>query len=197
MPTNYRKVFAIKDKNIQKMLEINPKLNNKPGIYFLTRTDEEGIKHCYVGLAKKVLTRLAQHLSTYQYIDNSIRKHGFYSFENIHGYKVNFVNCKESELEEKERYYITLYAKSGYQMKNRDTGGGKGKIELGERKPTRTYSEGKLEGKKQLAAQLIDIIDKHLNVSVKADKKNNKISQKALVKFYHLINPDTYTRGEK
>jgi len=192
MGTNYRQLFAIQKKNETRMLKANPNLNNNPGIYFLTRTDAEGVRHAYVGLAHRVLYRLAQHLSTYQYIDNSIRKHGFYSDDNPYGYKVNFINCNESELEEKERYYITLYAKKGYQMKNRDTGGGQGKQELGERKPAKGYRDGIKQGKKSLARDLKDIIDKHLEVNLKPEKKNNKTSMKMLDKFNELIDERNY-----
>jgi hypothetical protein len=145
-----------------------------------------------VGLAHDVLKRLGQHLSNYQYIDNSIRKHGLYSEDNPHGYKVNFINCIESELEEKERYYITLYAKKGYQMKNRDTGGGQGKQELGERKPAKGYRDGVKQGKKSLARDLSSIISKHLDVHLKPEKRNNKVSQKQEKKFWEMLDEKTY-----
>lgn len=176
-------------------MKANPELNEDSGIYFLTRTDELGIRHAYVGLAHHVLTRLAQHLSNYQYIDNSIRKHGLYSEDNPYGYKVNFLNCLENELEEKERYYITQYSLNGYQMKNRDTGGGAGKQEIGDRKPPKTYREGIQAGKKSLARELSSIAEKHLKIEIRDDKKNNKISQKQFEKFKELLNADNYLEG--
>lgn len=187
MNSNFRKAKAIEQKNKERLLEANPELNEDSGIYFLTRTDELGIRHAYVGLARHVLTRLAQHLSNYQYIDNSIRKHGLYSEENPYGYKVNFLNCLENELEEKERYYITQYSLNGYQMKNRDTGGGAGKKEIGDRKPPKTYREGIQAGKKSLARELSSIAEKHLKIEIRDDKKNNKISQRQFEKFKELL----------
>ena len=187
MNSNFRKAKAIEQKNKERLLKANPELNEDSGIYFLTRTDELGIRHAYVGLAHHVLTRLAQHLSNYQYIDNSIRKHGLYSEENPYGYKVNFLNCLETELEEKERYYITQYSLNGYQMKNRDTGGGAGKQEIGDRKPPKTYREGIQAGKKSLARELSSIAEKHLKIEIRDDKKNNKISQKQFRKFKELL----------
>jgi hypothetical protein len=192
LATNYRQVFAIQKKNEQRMLAVNPNLNHKPGIYFLTRKDEEGIRHGYVGLAHDVLKRLGQHLSTFQYIDNSIRKHGLYATDNPHGYKVNFINCKESELEKLERYYIVLYASAGYQMKNRDTGGGQGKQELGERKAPKGFRQGIQTGKRQLARDLSGIIKKHLDVKLKPEKQNNKVSQKQEQKFWELLDERNY-----
>ena len=189
---NIAKVKAIEHKNKERLLKVNPKLNEESGIYFLTRTDELGIRHAYVGLAHHLLTRLAQHLANYQYIDNSIRKHGLYSEKNPYGYKVNFLHFPESELEEKERYYITQYSLQGYQMKNRDTGGGAGKQELGERKPPKTYRQGIQAGKKTLARELSSIIRKHLTVRVKPEKQGNKVSQRQLDKFNELLKEENY-----
>ena len=192
MPTNYKKVFAIQKKNEELMLKVNPNLNHKPGIYFLTRTDSLGVRHAYVGLAHDVLKRLGQHLSTYQYVDNSIRKWGLYCEENPHGYKVNFLNFPEDQLEEKERYYITQYSLNGYQMKNRDTGGGAGKQELGERKSPKTYRQGIQQGKRMLARELSDIAGKHLVISLKPEKQNNKTSRKMFEKFQSLMDETNY-----
>lgn len=191
------KAKAIEQKNKKRLLEVNPKLDDNSGIYFLTRVDDLGIKHAYVGLAKHLLTRLAQHLSNYQYIDNSIRKHGLYSEDNPYGYKVNFLHFPESQIEEKERYYITQYSLQGYQMKNRDTGGGAGKQELGERKQPKGYYDGILQGKKALARDLRHIIEKHLVVSLKPEKQGNKVSQNALEKFNGLLDESSYVTDGK
>lgn len=185
---NIAKAKAIERDNRKRLLKVNPKLNDKPGIYFLTRTDELGIRHAYVGQALHILTRLAQHLSNFQYIDNSIRKHGLYSEDNPYGYRVNFINFPVVELDEKERYYIMQYSLQGYQMKNRDTGGGAGKQELGERKPSRGYYDGLAQGRKNLARELSHIIDKHLIVEIKPEKAGNKVSQKMFEKFNGLLN---------
>lgn len=179
---------AIERKNKERLLKINPNLNDESGIYFLTRTDELGIRHAYVGQALSITTRLCQHLVNFQYIDNSIRAHGFYSEDNPHGYKVNFLNFPKSELDEKERYYITQYSLQGYQMKNRDTGGGKGKTELGERKPNKGYYDGIKQGRKSLAKEIKHIIDTHLTVKIRADKENNKVSARAFQKFWQILN---------
>lgn len=190
---NIAKAKAIEETNKKRLLKLNPKLNDRSGIYFWTRTDELGVKHGYVGQALHVLSRNAQHLSGWQYIDNSIRAHGLYDAEkNPTGWKVNFINFPETQLDEKERYFITKYAKAGYQMKNRDTGGGSGKQELGERKQPKTYRQGVQYGKLSLARQLKDIADKHLFISLKPEKANNKVSQRALEKFNELLDEENY-----
>lgn len=196
MKSNYKniaKVNAIERKNEQKLLAVNPNLDNGSGIYFLTRVDSEtGIKFSYVGQAVKIKQRMLSHMTGYQHIDLSIRKHGLFSEDNPDGWNINFIHFPISELDEKERYYITLYAKNGYQSRNKDTGGGAGKQELGERKPPKGYREGVQFGKLSLARELKSIIDKHLTVRLKEEKQNNKISQKQLEKFNWLLNEENY-----
>ena len=41
MATNYRQLYAIEKKNKERLLKVNPKLNDKSGIYFLLREDEK------------------------------------------------------------------------------------------------------------------------------------------------------------
>lgn len=188
MATDYRKLYAIQKKNEQKLLQINPTLNNRSGIYFLTRTDEEGIKYAYIGQAKHILNRIAQHLVGYQHIDLSLKKHGLYCVDNQHGWKIGFMNFQENVLDEKEIYYIKQYANAGYQLRNK-TGGsqGEGKRQIDEYRPAKGYRDGIAQGRKSLAKELSDIIDKHLVVSIKPDKMNNKISQKQFEKFKELL----------
>lgn len=178
---------AIERKNKQKLLKVNPNLDDKSGIYFLTRTDENNIKFAYVGQAVRIFSRMLSHMVGYQHIDLSLKKHGLYSADNPHGWKIGFMHFPISELDEKERYYITLYAQNGYQMRNKDTGGGAGKQELGERKPSKGYRDGVSFGRQQLAKELKHIIDTHLTVTLKQGKEDNKVSQRALEKFWSLI----------
>ena len=40
---NIAQIMTIEQKNKKKLLEVEPRLDDKSGIYFLTRTDENGI----------------------------------------------------------------------------------------------------------------------------------------------------------
>lgn len=194
---NIAKAKAIEKQNKKRLLAVNPKLDDESGIYFLTRTDEDNIRHAYIGQAKHTLTRLAQHLTGYQYIDNSIRAHGLYSADNPYGYKVNFLHFPISQLDEKEQYYIKQYAIEGYQLKNRTAGSqGKGKTQIAEYKAPKGYRDGILQGKKVLARELSSIAEKHLKIEIREDKKNNKVSQKQFEKFKDLMNEDSYKESE-
>ena len=186
---NLRKAMAIESKNNKRLLEINPKLDDKSGIYFLTRIDEEGINYFYIGQAKHILTRMAQHMVGHQHIDLSIKKRGFYSEENPYGWKINFLHYPVTALDEMEQKWILEYTKKGYQCRYNKTSGGQGdgKEKINEFKPTKGYRDGLVQGRKNLAKELSDIIEKHLIIGLKPEKQNNKISQRALEKFKELL----------
>ena len=67
MKSNIQKVKAIESQNKRKILSVNQNVDESSGIYFLTRADDNGIQYAYIGQAKHLLTRLAQHLSGYQH----------------------------------------------------------------------------------------------------------------------------------
>lgn len=190
---NIARAKAIEKKNKEKWLALNPTLTDESGIYVLTREDEQGIKYAYVGQAKHILTRLAQHLVGYQHIDLSLKKHGLASNDKPYGWKVGSLQFPISELDEMEQYYIKAYAERGYQLRNKTAGGqGKGKVQIDEYKAPKGYRDGLLQGKKILARELSHIADKHLEIRLREDKKTNKVSIKALEKFKTLIDEDTY-----
>ena len=194
---NVRQAKAIEAKNKKLLLELNPSLNDKGGIYFLTREDENGFKYAYIGQSKEsagILTRLAQHMVGYsQHIDLSIKKHKLYSAENPYGWKVGAINFPDKYLDEKEQYYIKKYADAGYQLRNVSLGGqGEGRNMINATKPSKGYRDGLVQGKKNLARELSSIAEKHLKIEIREDKKNNKVSQKQFEKFKELLNEDSY-----
>lgn len=188
---NIARAKAIEQENKKRLLKLNPKLNDRSGIYFLLREDENGFKFAYVGQAKSVLQRLASHLVGYeQHIDLSLRKHKLYSEDNPYGWRVEFLNFPESQLDEKEKYYIKLYADNGYQLRNVSIGGQGGNRDsgsIGERKAPKGYLQGIQQGRKNLARELSNIAEKHLKIELRADKANNKVSQKQYEKFMDLL----------
>ena len=194
---NIAKAKAIEKQNRERLLKVNPKLNERSGIYFLLRTDENGFRFAYIGQAVKILTRLASHMKGYeQHIDLSLRKHKLYDEQkNPNGWRVEFLNFPESELDEKEKYYIKLYADKGYQLRNVSLGGqgeNRASGSIGERKAPKGYMQGIQQGKKVLARELSHIAEKHLKIEIREDKKNNKVSQKQFEKFKELMNEDSY-----
>ena len=185
--SNIGKAKSKEKVNKESFLKINPTLDDKSGIYILTR-EEDGIKYAYIGQAKHILSRLAQHLVNYQHIDLSLKKHGLYSDDNPCGWKVNAIHFKESELDEKEQYYIKLYANKGYQLRNKTSGSqGEGKRQIDEYRPQKGYRDGLSQGYKNAVNELRNIIEKHLTVNLRPDKAHNKVSIKAFEKFNQII----------
>lgn len=184
----FRQAKAIEAKNKKRLLEVNPYLDEGSGIYFLTRTDENGFKYAYVGQAVRLLTRLAQHMVGYQHIDLSLKKHGLYSEDNPYGWKVDYSVCEQRMLDEKEQYWIKQYADLGYQLRNKTSGSqGEGKKQIDDYKPQKGYRDGIQQGRKNMARELSSIAEKHLKIELRADKVNNKVSQKQYEKFMGLL----------
>lgn len=199
--SNMRQIKAIEKQNRERLLKVNPKLNERSGIYFLLRTDENGFRFGYIGQAKNITQRLCGHLAGYkQHIDKSLKAHGLYSEDNPYGWRVEFLNFPESQLDEKEKYYIKLYADKGYQLRNVSVGGQGSERDsgtIGERKPPKGYRDGIKQGKISLARQLSSIAEKHLKIEIREDKKNNKVSQKQFEKFKELMNENSYKESDK
>ena len=192
---------AIEKQNKRRLLAVNPKLNERSGIYFLLRTDENGFRYAYIGQAtKSVLQRLASHLSGYQqHIDLSLRKHNLYSEDNPYGWRVEFLNFPEDELDEKEKFYIKLYADKGYQLRNVSVGGQgseRDSGQIGERKPAKGYYDGLLQGKKVLARDLSHISEKYLKIELKDEYKGKKVPERQFEKFMELMNEDNYKESD-
>ncbi|CUM76844.1 GIY-YIG nuclease family protein [Blautia hydrogenotrophica] len=187
---NIARVKSIQRQNIQRLKKLNPDIDSKSGIYFLTRNEPQ----IYIGQARHLDERLASHLSGYeQHIDRSLKAHGLYSEDNPYGYKVNFLHYPKSKLDEMEQYYIQLYAEKGWALKNKTAGSqGVGKVKIADFKPAKGYMDGLKQGRKNLAKELSHIIDKHLTVQLREDKQNNKVSQKALEKFNRLLDERSY-----
>lgn len=184
----FKQAKAIEAKNKKRLLEVNPYLDEGSGIYFLTRTDENGFKYAYVGQAVRLLTRLAQHMVGYQHIDLSLKKHGLYSEDNPYGWKVDYSVCEQKMLDEKEQYWIKQYADLGYQLRNKTSGSqGEGKTQIDDYRPQKGYRDGIQRGRKNMARELSSIAEKHLKIEIREDKKHNKVSQKQYGKFMDLL----------
>ena len=118
----------------------------------------------------------------------------FYSEENPFGWKINFIHYPVEQLDKMEQFWILEYTKKGYQCRYNKTSGsqGEGKEKINEFRPAKGYRDGLQQGKKTLARELKHIIDTHLNVSIRPEKANNKVSIKALEKFNDLLNEENY-----
>lgn len=158
-------------------------LSDKSGIYILAR-EEDGIKYAYVGQSVHVFTRLAEHLSGYQHIDLSIKKHGLYdAAENPTGYDVITVYVPKEKLDDLEQDFIRRYASAGYQLRNHTTGSqGIGKKRM-DGKASRGYYDGKQQGKDDLIKEVQRLL-KYLDVTPKGGRLSERMYQKFLDIFF-------------
>nr|DAG81648.1 MAG TPA: GIY-YIG nuclease superfamily protein [Caudoviricetes sp.] len=182
---DFRQIKAIEKTNKERLLKVNPALTEQSGIYILTR-EENGFKYAYVGQAKHILSRLAQHLSSYKHIDLSIKKHGFKSSENPNGWEIATTICPIEDLDEKEQMLIKAYANAGWQLRNKTAGGqGEGKFEIAETKPKKGYHDGLKQGYENARRDVAKLFEKNLTYSING--KENKNKQKAFEKFGAFI----------
>ena len=191
---NYKQLYAIKSKNRKRILEVCPDMKNESGIYFYTRTDENGINYFYIGQSVDCLDRNISHLTGYQHIDLSIKKRGFYSSENPYGWKLNVIYYPKSELDKWEQYWILEYTKRGYQCRYNKTGGGQGegKEKINEFRPAKGYRDGIKQGYKNASKEISHLFDLHLDYKTKSDNPN-KNQEKALHKLEEFLN---YHKGD-
>lgn len=184
---NYKQIFAKKADAERRLREICPEAaTHRSGIYFYTREDMDG-KHAYIGKAVDITVRTISHLNGYQQrIDISLKSRRFYSDLNPSGWKLNVLYYPKNELDMWERHWIAKYQDAGYDLYNVESGGTDGKTIIGERKPPKTYREGVAFGKMSLARELRHIIETH-GFTIEPSKRN-KVTEKALAKFWELLN---------
>ena len=186
---NIARAKAIEAKNRERLKKVNPFLDDGSGIYFLTRTDENGIRYFYIGQALHIMQRMCGHLVGYQHIDLSIKKRGFYSDDNPYGWKLNFMHYPKTELDKWEQYWILQYTKKGYQCRYNKTAGGQGegKEKINEFKASKTYRDGLKQGYKNASREVSHLFELHLDYKTKSDKPS-KNQQKAIDKFDKFLN---------
>ena len=176
-----RQIKAVEQANKKRILQVCPKADEESGIYVFTR-EENGFKYAYIGQAKHILTRLAQHLSGYQHIDLSIKKHGLHNYNHPHGWDIIIWKCAGNELDNKEREFTLAYAENGYQLRNKTAGGqNNGKFGIDENKPSKGYNDGIRRGYRNAREEIIKLFKKHLTYQING--KENKLNKRAFEKF--------------
>ena len=186
---NNKKYFAMLDNNKQRILKVCPECTEESGIYVLTR-EENGFKYGYVGQAKHLLTRLAQHLTDHkQHIDNSLYKRKLYGEEKAGetGWKVTCIKFPLSQLDEMEQRYIKQLHRQGTQLYNKNSGGNLGKFAIDETE-RKGYRKGVEYGYNKARKEVKHWFDLHLNYAVK--KEGNKVQEKAKQKFEEFMEYD-------
>lgn len=180
-----KQIKAQEKRNKERWLKLDSTIPDTSGIYILTR-EENGFKYAYIGQAKHILTRLAEHLKGFQHIDLSIKNHKLYSKSNPCGWKIEYIRYKESELDDKEQYFIKMYANAGYQLRNKTAGGqSDGKFGIADNKESKGYYDGIKQGEKKTKEKVKTYFDKYLDFSIKG--KPNKIKERKFQEFEDFL----------
>lgn len=149
--------------------------DKKSGIYLWERTNEDEVYCWYIGKAKNLLRRTAQHIVDNQsHLDKSITKHGYYNIENFYGWSMRVLQeCSEDQLDEYERMWIKIWQQQRPNSKtyNIESGGTTGKTIIGERKQRRDV-KWKAEAKKKVLMDYREYFD--LQPKENAYKKNTQ-----------------------
>lgn len=197
MPTNWKQLKAIEQKNKERILAICPEMQDRSGIYMFYRCDENRNMFArYIGKSEtSILERCVSHLrpfaSTPTHIDASLKKHGLYSENNPTGWQVKVLEyCMPQECDRRERYYIGFATTLGIDLHNVESGGTTGKTYINERKPARGYRDGVKQGEKNVIRKIAHLFDLHLKAVPKSDKPS-KNAIKALDKFNSLLQGDS------
>ena len=180
---NWKQIYARKKHNEERILKTNSKVPDTSGIYILTRYEQD-FQYAYIGQAKNLLSRLADHLSGYQHIDLSLKKHGLYNENNTTGWEIDFIEC--NNLDEMEQNYIKKYAKLGYQLYNHTSGSqSKGKKQLGHEKERKGYLQGKHQGEIATLKRIKQFFDKYIDAVIKG--KETKLKARKLKEFETML----------
>ena len=189
---NKQQYFAVLNENKKKIRQICPDITDKSGIYFLVREDEDKIKYFYVGQAKKILTRMASHLTGYQHIDLSLKSRGWYSEDNPYGWKLTFKEYPEEKLDAMEKKWILEFTKRGYQARYNKTAGGQGegKKKINEFRAARGYHDGLKQGHKNASKEIAPLFEKYLTYAPKENLPNRlkRYVARAIEKFEAFLN---------
>lgn len=150
--------------------------DKKSGIYCWSRYNEDREFCWYIGKAKNLLRRTAQHIVDGQsHLDKSIKKHGFLDLEkNMSGWDFRIIeDCPENELDEKEQAWIELTRQVHPHgiMYNIESGGTTGKTIIGEKKQRRDV-KWKAEAKNKVLADYREYFN--LQPKENAYKKNTQ-----------------------
>lgn len=181
--------LAIERQNVERILQICPEMQDRSGIYFFYRADENGeVIARYIGKSEtSILKRCASHLQgVKQHLDLSIKSHGLYSEDNPTGWRVMALEyCAPNLCNERERKHIQYCQRLFIELYNIESGGTTGKTNINERKAFKGYRKGVEYGRYKLSQELQTTL-KYLNI---APKDENKRTIRMYNKFLGLITP--------
>ena len=182
--------FAILNEKKKIIKSICPEITTGSGIYMFHRMNEYCQFCVYIGQAKNLLNRTAQHLiDKKQHIDKSLYKHKLYSRDNQTGWSLSIVKlCSIEELDKYEKYIIDYYSTIDCKLYNVTGGGQFDKAEdIGQRYEVKlkSYRNGKAIAYDKAREYVKTMFDKYLDYTIKG--KTNKIKERKLKEFEEFL----------
>jgi len=168
------------------------RINETPGIYVFTRVNpptKDGTqkKYAYIGQAKSLVDRVAQHLLSFaQRIDISLKTRGMWYKNNPYGWKVDVYYCNEDELDQKEREFIIAAQEQGFELYNITSGGqNEGKEDINQRQAGKGYRDGLKQGYSNCLKEIKEYFDKYFQIDFMGDyrKKDGSVKEVYLRKY--------------
>lgn len=184
---DYRKVIARQKKAESRIIKHFGDPTEQSGVYIFHRFNTERQRDCYyIGQAKNLRRRIAQHLLEYNHIAVSLKKYGlFHESDNPGGWTCRWEIVPVEQLDKVEQKLIDERILSeNVEIYNITSGGqGKGKVDINPRAERKGYYEGKEEGRKRAYAEIAALIEKY-TIGLKskggavADRKTAELIEK-------------------
>ena len=183
-----KELLKLKEESEARIIEHYGDPTEACGIYIFNRYDNEKGKRCYyVGQAKNLRRRMAQHLLEYDHIGLSLKKHDLYHrTKNPNGWQCEYMKRPESLLDKFEREVIASIQSSvsEYELYNITNGGqGKGKVDINKRAERGGWRKGKDAGYEKAYAEIAEIIEKYTfgllpKMGKTAQRKTQELNEK-------------------
>lgn len=162
---NYRQIMARQKSAEARIIKHYGDPTTDSGVYTFHRYNRERQCNCYyIGQAKNLRRRIAQHLLEYDHIAVSLKKYGLFDSEkNPEGWACDWEFCLIEELDKVEQVLIAhCITKENDELYNITSGGqGKGKVDINPRAERKGYHTGKKEGKQRAYAEIATLIKKY------------------------------------
>ena len=182
--------FAILNEYKKTIEKICPDISPFSGIYLFYRKNKNNENCVYIGQAKNLLNRVAQHfVGRKQHIDKSLYLHKLWSEENPYGWKIKIIReCRISELDLYEKQYIDYYMNKSCKVYNVAGGGQIDKAQdVGKRYEVKlkSYKNGKNVAYNKAKEYVKTMFNKYLDYSIKG--KPTKIKERKLKEFEEFL----------
>lgn len=184
---NYKQLYAKKHKAEKQIVDAFGDPTECSGVYVFHRYNNERETHCfYIGQAKNLRRRIADHLLEHDHIALSLKTYGLYdSASNPNGWSCSWKSVPINMLDQVEQETIAEHMSyDGIELYNITGGGqGKGKTDINKRAERGGWRKGKSAGEIKAWQYIAEQIYKYTTGlqskgGAIADRKTNELNSK-------------------